>query len=81
MARTAERLLIIRDVGEGLLTRLSYAKKCLETPSLQPELFSAPEYKKLIAVVESKFPQFDTAMEKVGVFVLPTVTLIDIHSC
>ena len=65
MSRTSERLIILKDVAEGLLCRLSQLKKLVETPTSQPEIFSDPQYKKLIAVVDSKFPNFDTAMEKV----------------
>lgn len=65
MSKFAEKLLILKSAGEGLLERLHYTKKVFASPTQRPSFIGDPQYQRVVAALVKKFPDFEPNVEKV----------------
>jgi len=68
----AEKLLILKDAGEGVMSRLVWVKKMLTSPTQRPAFFSDQQYGKVTAALIKKFPEFEQNVDKTPGFELLT---------
>eukprot|EP01119_Soliformovum_irregulare_P005153 TRINITY_DN1660_c0_g1_i1.p1 TRINITY_DN1660_c0_g1~~TRINITY_DN1660_c0_g1_i1.p1 ORF type:complete len:1147 (-),score=374.72 TRINITY_DN1660_c0_g1_i1:168-3608(-) len=64
MAKLAERLTILNNAGQQLLTRLGYIKKVLAIPTQRPQFIGEPQFSKANTALLKKFPEFEANVEK-----------------
>lgn len=60
----AEKLIILKEVGQGVLERVHAVKRQF-TSGTKPSFFVDPQLKKLLEVIAKKFPDFEPSVEKV----------------
>ena len=60
----AERLLILKELGNGILDRVHQVKR-VYTGKYRPTYIQDPQYKKVFEVLLKKFPEFDQTLDKV----------------
>ena len=60
----AEKLLILKEVGAGVLDRVHSTKRLFAGTS-KPSFFVEPQLKKVLEAVPRKFPDFEQSLEKV----------------
>jgi len=62
-SKLPENLLILREYGEGVLQRVAYTRRQVNTAAIKPILFNE-EFAKLRTNLVKKFPEVDSSVEK-----------------
>jgi len=62
-SKLPENLLILREYGEGVLQRITYARRQVHNAPIKPILFNE-EFAKLRTNLVKKFPEVDSSVEK-----------------
>lgn len=65
MMKIAEKLIILKEAGEGLLQRIASAKRILSSPTLRPAFLSDQQYSRVTQALLKKFPEFEPNVDKV----------------
>jgi hypothetical protein len=73
MAKFAEKLIILKEVGGSILQRLSFTKKVCSSPTQKPAFLSDVQFAKVNAALLKKFPEFDPSAEKVDFDIVLTL--------
>lgn len=62
--RAAEKILILKGYGEGLLKKLEYTKTVFSNPNTKPSWLTDSAYKKVTEALLKKFPEFEPNIEQ-----------------
>lgn len=70
MSKVPERLIILKNHGEGIIERLLYTKRIFSNPTQRPSFLGDPQFSKALNALMKKFPEFENNVDKVTFYFL-----------